>query len=208
MTSVKTQISLKTHLQHSFISGSFQTLYLDCVSLFLYNQAFVIQAVLVICRLYVCSFTGKRLKIDVFLKLVLKFTNIIVFLYANLLFAGHMFPSLYARERDITNSHIKWPRMTVIQGMGSNKRQFLNRTYAKMQVKRLHTTRAALFDSETIYILLHITRETCTLKQSHKKCLLTKLVKPLAADVTVSQSYKKVCIKETFFLKFLDLALL
>jgi len=43
----------------------------------------------------------------------------------------------------ITNSNIKRPRITVNQTIGSRKEPFLDRTYAKLQIKRPHITRAA-----------------------------------------------------------------
>jgi len=42
----------------------------------------------------------------------------------------------------ITNLHIKRPKITVNQRIGSKKRPFLNGIYAKSQIKRSHITRA------------------------------------------------------------------
>jgi len=44
----------------------------------------------------------------------------------------------------ITNSHLKRPRITVNQTV-PEKRPFLDRIYAKLQIKRRHITMAACF---------------------------------------------------------------
>ncbi len=43
----------------------------------------------------------------------------------------------------IMNLHIKRPRITINQRIGSRKRPFFNRIYPKLQIKRPHITRAA-----------------------------------------------------------------